>query len=552
MTTYNTGNPIGSKDPRDLYDNSENLDVAVNDDAATWVDRLGVQRSTLWQMLEYSKQFNDRGDWHTSTAYARKDYFTYGGVTYVTLTAHTSTSVAADLAAGKIGVMSGNSGAMDFLQSGTGAVSRSVESKLRDVISVLDFIPSAEHAAIKAGTSTYNCTTAFNAALKGKSVYIPSGTYNLNALDPIGSPKHIYGDHFSTILLFNTTSDCIKLKAVSTAEGITIKNIVFKTQTNRPTAIIHSYDEHNVRITDCHFVRCTADYAILNTNCWGLTLTNTSISAFTGLAAICLKSGPTAFSYVINLHSCSITNVWGKLIEMEGGDLNVFGGAYQGQYPGTGDGVLIDLSTKQYGMANFYGVYFEQSNACIIRSPSSSTWWTTNLGFYGCKFVTTNCNIETGRRGTVTFIGCNKGGGTKLVIKATGDENHGRFEFINTDTINFGFDKTIRNYNTNPVYQAFAFSGSGAKSTGIRTVYGTGATVTCHDYVDANHGSITKFLIMFGNYDQIFVEQLGAVTLSQGAGGSWTFGIDSDKFLTVTYSLSGSYRINIEYMKQVY
>ena len=139
MTTYNTGNPIGSKDPRDLYDNAENLDVAVNDDAATWVDRLGVQRSTLWQMLEYSKQFNDRGDWQTSTAYARKDYFTYSGITYVTLTAHTSTSVAADLAAGKIGVMSGNSGAMDFLQAGTGAVARSVESKLRDIVSITDF-----------------------------------------------------------------------------------------------------------------------------------------------------------------------------------------------------------------------------------------------------------------------------------------------------------------------------------------------------------------------------------------------------------------------------
>lgn len=148
MTTYNTGNPIGSKDPRDLYDNAENLDVAVNDDAATWVDRLGVQRSTLWQMLEYSKQFNDRGDWHTSTAYARKDYFTYNGVTYVTLTAHTSTSVAADLAAGKIGVMSGNSGAMDFLQAGTGAVARSVESKLRDFASVADFNGSLSTAIV--------------------------------------------------------------------------------------------------------------------------------------------------------------------------------------------------------------------------------------------------------------------------------------------------------------------------------------------------------------------------------------------------------------------
>ena len=49
MTTYNTGNPIGSTDPRDLYDNSENFDNAVNDrTATTWTDRLGVARKTVF------------------------------------------------------------------------------------------------------------------------------------------------------------------------------------------------------------------------------------------------------------------------------------------------------------------------------------------------------------------------------------------------------------------------------------------------------------------------------------------------------------------------
>jgi len=49
MTTYNTGNPIGSTDPRDLYDNAENFDNAVNDSTATtWTDRLGVARKTVF------------------------------------------------------------------------------------------------------------------------------------------------------------------------------------------------------------------------------------------------------------------------------------------------------------------------------------------------------------------------------------------------------------------------------------------------------------------------------------------------------------------------
>src|SRR5690625_4870815 len=48
MTTYRTGNPIGSTDPRDLYDNAENLDTAVNDlSRDTWSDRRGRSRNTM-------------------------------------------------------------------------------------------------------------------------------------------------------------------------------------------------------------------------------------------------------------------------------------------------------------------------------------------------------------------------------------------------------------------------------------------------------------------------------------------------------------------------
>lgn len=47
MTTYNTQNPLGSSDPRDLYDNAENLDAAVNSDSDHFTDRLGKLRPTL-------------------------------------------------------------------------------------------------------------------------------------------------------------------------------------------------------------------------------------------------------------------------------------------------------------------------------------------------------------------------------------------------------------------------------------------------------------------------------------------------------------------------
>lgn len=57
MTRFNTGNPIGSADPRDRDDNSKNLDEAVNDlNAETWIDRFGVERLTIQGALN---RFND-------------------------------------------------------------------------------------------------------------------------------------------------------------------------------------------------------------------------------------------------------------------------------------------------------------------------------------------------------------------------------------------------------------------------------------------------------------------------------------------------------------
>lgn len=51
MTTYNTGNPLGSSHPKDLYDNAENLDTAVNDTSRdTWRDRMGRSRLT-WEAI---------------------------------------------------------------------------------------------------------------------------------------------------------------------------------------------------------------------------------------------------------------------------------------------------------------------------------------------------------------------------------------------------------------------------------------------------------------------------------------------------------------------
>lgn len=52
MTTHNTGNPVPSAAVKDLYDNAENLDKAINDpNIDSWFDRLGFERLS-WSGME--------------------------------------------------------------------------------------------------------------------------------------------------------------------------------------------------------------------------------------------------------------------------------------------------------------------------------------------------------------------------------------------------------------------------------------------------------------------------------------------------------------------
>ena len=51
--TFNTGNNVPSTDPRDLYDNAENLDKLVNGADPFYADRKGVLRES-WAGMENS------------------------------------------------------------------------------------------------------------------------------------------------------------------------------------------------------------------------------------------------------------------------------------------------------------------------------------------------------------------------------------------------------------------------------------------------------------------------------------------------------------------
>jgi hypothetical protein len=84
-----------------------------------------------------------------------------------------------------------------FQQTGTGAVNRAFNLKLKDYVSVTDFGALGDNAT--------DDTTAFNNAIAtGKQVYVPAGTYLINAT--INNKTVIYGDGSTVSIVkpFNT------------------------------------------------------------------------------------------------------------------------------------------------------------------------------------------------------------------------------------------------------------------------------------------------------------------------------------------------------------
>jgi hypothetical protein len=94
-----------------------------------------------------------------------------------------------------------------FTQEGANALRRTVDSKLKDTVSVLDFIPESEHAAIKAGTSTYDATAAIQAAIDtAAKAVVPKGRYEVTATIVIGANEHL---HLETGAIINKAAGTV-------------------------------------------------------------------------------------------------------------------------------------------------------------------------------------------------------------------------------------------------------------------------------------------------------------------------------------------------------
>lgn len=125
----------------------------------------------------------------------------------------------ADLASG---ASNQGSGLVGFVQSGSGATSRTVQDRLREVVSVKDF------GAV--GDAVTDDTAAIQAAITahgGKAIYFPAGTYVISStLEVSVDNTKLYGDGPARTTIRNThaSADAIKFFSSSTASGAFLNN----------------------------------------------------------------------------------------------------------------------------------------------------------------------------------------------------------------------------------------------------------------------------------------------------------------------------------------
>ena len=122
-----------------------------------------------------------------------------------------------------------------FTQSGTGAIQRTVENKLKDTVSVKDF--GAVGDGDFSGNGTDNTTAFQNAVNTGKAVYVPQGTYKITGtIQLLNGYKTLIGDEALPVLVKTTTGPAISIGATGANlnEYSRVENLYLR-NTNTPT-----------------------------------------------------------------------------------------------------------------------------------------------------------------------------------------------------------------------------------------------------------------------------------------------------------------------------
>lgn len=140
---------------------------------------------------------------------------------------------------------------VSFLQGGTGAVTRNIQDKARESVSVKDF------GAV--GDGITDDTAAIQAAIDslgtaGGVVEVPTGAYKVSSVLNISSYVCLKGSGAvaSSIITNNSTGNVVYINAVANSPGCTIENLFFNSSVTRTSgSYIESHSSNGTFVKNC-------------------------------------------------------------------------------------------------------------------------------------------------------------------------------------------------------------------------------------------------------------------------------------------------------------
>lgn len=276
------------------------------------------------------------------------------------------TGNASGVAAGIYATFAASSGAslVGYTQGNASAVATTVQAKLRQSVSVLDF------GASTSATATANTTAFTNALATGISVFVPAGTYLLNSTITVGTAgQRLFGVGESSVLSFTFASSDNAIELTGTSGKQQVNNLKITATANCAKVI-----------------SVGSPMTVLS----GLTITNSTATGH----GIYLEEEVTNVTYSFGTHisECRITgitttgnfgirtatysqasNILGNLIENWGTGLHIDGAITQLLVQGnifqttsqTGEAIRVDASGAAVYEVAIINNYFETNQTCI-------------------------------------------------------------------------------------------------------------------------------------------------------------------------------------------
>ena len=297
---------------------------------------------------------------------------------------------------------------LQFLQSGTSAVSRTVQSKLRDVAGAFDFLTTAQIADVEAGTALVDVTTALQAALDAhKTVYFPNGTYLISAkLIPqiksvlIGETEHgviLKGNHSGILLEYPITNIDCQIKNISFA-GASCTGIAVAAT----AGTLHDY-LIRAQIESCHFhyelaygINADLIYGRLRNNSFGYYGTGSDTNTMVALRSHAVSTNYTNLNRVECCLFFSGTTT-ASSVDISGGDNWLFDTCNWEQ-----GGIAITISNVN--QLRFVNCWFEANTVATTAGGAVVALGatTTPVVFESCNFVNNTCYSVVKFSGGVT------------------------------------------------------------------------------------------------------------------------------------------------------